>query len=70
MLQAKQMTNVHCTCIVFALFGNLLNVLHDYLSIQFVSYSYMVWILVLHSPGLTALRQETEDLVINFLKGR
>ena len=65
MLQAKQMTNVHCTWIVFAPFDNLLSVLYDYLSIQFVSYSYMVWVLVLHSPRLTTLRQETEDLVIN-----
>ena len=41
MLQAKQMTNVlfslpsiHSTPIVFASFGNLVNVLHDYQSIH------------------------------------
>ena len=62
MLQAKQMTNVlffypplHSTRIVFASFGNLVNVLHDYQSIQVGSSSYIVSTLVLPFSSLDGI---------------
>ena len=68
MLQAKQMMNVlffspplYSTRIVFASFGNLVDVFHDYQLIQVGSSPKMVLTLVLPFSGL-------DDIELGFLR--